>query len=245
MCHEDPQEVTACENFLTDISKFRPGRNFPALVSDFKGETYFLCRFISPLPLPDGMYSEQLSLDQMMRRMARYVAMIPYQSDKISFAGMYDLWSNNAEFLSCLIGDDEEHALLLIAYFLQLNVPIARLIFGESMESGEAVWVLSKTDESAVGVLWNPVNGRCFRTTDPTVPLTSVTCMADKSNIYYNAQTETHPNRVDWSINSWRKLWSGTKGDLPTIQPLEIEYMPPDNSLASREARKIEADIKV
>jgi len=245
MCHEDTQEVTACESLHADISKFRPGRNFPALVSDFKGETYFLCRFISPLPLPDGMHSEQLSLEQMMRRMARYVSMIPYQSDKISFAGMYDLWSNNAEFLSCLIGDDEEHALLLIAYFLQLNVPIVRLVFGESMESGESVWVLSKSDESSVGTLWNPVNGRFFRITDPTVPLTSITCMADKSNIYYNTQTETHPNRVDWSINNWRKLWSGTKGDLPTIQPLEIQYTPPDNSLASREARKIEADIKL
>ena len=144
-----------------------------------------------------------------------------------------------------MFGDDEEHALLLIAYFLQLNVPITRLVFGESMESGEAVWVLSKPDESSVGTLWNPVNGRFFRTTDPTVPLTYVTCMADKSNIYYNAQTETHPNRVDWSIGNWRKLWSGTKGDLPTIQPLEIQYTPPDSSLASREARKIEADIKV
>ena len=80
-----------------------------------------------------ALTSDSQPLETMMMRMARWVSLIPYESDTINFAGLYDLWSSHEEFISCLLGDDEEHALLLIAYFLQLNVPLVRLVFGDAI----------------------------------------------------------------------------------------------------------------
>ena len=127
-------------------------------------------------------------MDRMMVRMARFVSLIPYESDKISFAGLYDLWSSNEEFLQCLMGDDEEHALLLISYFLTLKVPLVRLVFGEAIGTGATCWVLSQTDPTRSHYLWDPMSGRSYPTTDPLCPLKAVTCMADRENVYYNTQ---------------------------------------------------------
>ena len=42
------------EDILLDLSKTFPDREFYALVADFKGETWFLTRYIAPLNLPQG-----------------------------------------------------------------------------------------------------------------------------------------------------------------------------------------------
>ena len=96
------------------------------------------------------------------------------------------------------MGDDEEHAILLISYFLQLNVPLCRIVFGEAIASGSTCWVLTQIDGDSSGFyLWNPMTGRSYLTTDPMCPLTAVTCMADRTNVYMNTQGKIpycHPN---------------------------------------------------
>jgi hypothetical protein len=88
------------------------------------------------------------------------------------------------------MGDDEEHAILLISYFLQLGVPLCRIVFGEGIGMGSTSWVLTQTSLSSGLYLWNPMNGKSYLTSDPLCPLTVITCMADTDNIYYNTQQE-------------------------------------------------------
>ena len=57
-------------------------------------------------------------LEVMMMRMARWVSLIPYESDTINFAGLYDLWSSHEEFMSCLLGDDEEQGSTILDIFV-------------------------------------------------------------------------------------------------------------------------------
>ena len=80
------------------------------------------------------MHSDNLTRDQMAHRLARFVSLVPYEADSVNFAGSYDLWGNNSDFLTCLIGDEEEHAVLLISYFLALGLTNPKLLLGYSIE---------------------------------------------------------------------------------------------------------------
>ena len=93
--NEEARLTDQAEIVLADLAKQFPDREYFGLVADFKGETWFLTRYLHPLNLPPGLHDESLGLDKMMMRMARFVALIPYEPDHINFAGQYDLWSTN------------------------------------------------------------------------------------------------------------------------------------------------------
>ena len=140
----------AADNIISNLRKRFPDREYFGLVADLKGtteiissyffnfftvgETRFVTRYICPLNIPDELHSESLTREQMAHRMARFVSLIPYETDSIYFSGSYDLWGNNLDFLSCLIGDDEEHACLLISYFLTIELESPKIIFGYSIK---------------------------------------------------------------------------------------------------------------
>ena len=104
------------------------------LIIFYLGETRFVTRYVCPLNIPDELHSESLTREQMAHRMARFVSLIPYETDSIYFSGSYDLWGNNLDFLSCLIGDDEEHACLLLSYFLTIELESPKILFGYSIK---------------------------------------------------------------------------------------------------------------
>jgi len=139
------------DDIISNLRKRFPDREYFGLVADLKGtkgffdcsllysffylgETRFVTRYVCPLNIPDELHSESLTRDQMAHRMARFVSLIPYETDSIYFSGSYDLWGNNLDFLSCLIGDDEEHACLLLSYFLTIELESPKIIFGYSIK---------------------------------------------------------------------------------------------------------------
>ena len=139
----------AADDIISNLRKRFPDREYFGLVADLKGkknicsffvylfylgETRFVTRYVCPLNIPDELHSESLTRDQMAHRMARFVSLIPYETDSIYFSGSYDLWGNNLDFLSCLIGDDEEHACLLLSYFLTIELESPKIIFGYSIK---------------------------------------------------------------------------------------------------------------
>ena len=144
--------VEAADDIISNLRKRFPDREYFGLVADLKvkkyiffcflficyfiylGETSFVTRYVCPLNIPDELHSESLTRDQMAHRMARFVSLIPYETDSIYFSGSYDLWGNNKDFLSCLIGDDEEHACLLLSYFLAIELESPKIIFGYSIK---------------------------------------------------------------------------------------------------------------
>ena len=139
----------AADDIISNLRKRFPDREYFGLVADLKGtsnlsmrhlivfylgETRFVTRYVCPLNIPDELHSESLTREQMAHRMARYVSLIPYETDSIYFSGSYDLWGNNLDFLSCLIGDDEEHACLLLSYFLTIELESPKILFGYSIK---------------------------------------------------------------------------------------------------------------
>ena len=66
-----------------------------------------------------------------------------------------------------------------------------------------------------------------------------------KTHPFYNNEQETHPNRITWSMEAWRKLWAQpVEPPLKSIQILNYDYTPVDTELARREADKIERHLK-
>jgi coiled-coil and C2 domain-containing protein 2A len=51
----------------------------------------------------------------------RFVNLIPFVSDSLIFPGICDVWATCDEFLYILSGDEEEHSVLLVNFFLGIG----------------------------------------------------------------------------------------------------------------------------
>ena len=191
------------EDLIAQLSKRFPEREFHALVADLKGNspfmilflhflgvTHFVTRYIHPINIPSELEDARLTRIEMASRLARYVSLIPFEADAVNFAARYDLWSDNADFLACLQGDEEEHAVLLVSYFLTLDIPAPKLLFGYTISDGNCCWVVTLDEIDSQVRLWDPLTGESYSPTDPKCPLQAVYCAADASNIYYNVQSK-------------------------------------------------------
>ena len=61
---------------------------------------------------------------------SRFVSLIPFVSDSAMFPGVCDIWSTCDQFLMMLQGDEEEHAILLVNYFLHIGKKDTWLLIG-------------------------------------------------------------------------------------------------------------------
>lgn len=145
-----------------------------------------MTRYINAINIPVELEHQSLTRLEMASRLARYVSLIPFEADAVNFAARYDLWGDNGDFLSCLQGDDEEHAVLLISYFLKLDLLNPRLLFGYTISNGNCCWVVTEDDGQVR--LWDPLTAECYMPSDPKCPLIAVYCAADATNVYYNVQ---------------------------------------------------------
>ena len=55
---------------------------------------------------------------------------------------------------------------------------------------------------------------------------------------------DVRPNRINWNIDTWTKLWASETTPLETIQITNFDYSPPDQNQALRDAANIERFIK-
>ena len=74
--------------------------------------------------------------------MARFVSLIPYVEDSSLAKRRSDLWCTNAEFIHLNAGDSEEHAHLLVGYFLEIGQQ-AFVVLGASNLGGRSAFVLT------------------------------------------------------------------------------------------------------
>ena len=65
---------------------------------------------MAPINIPIELEHQSLTRLEMASRLARYVSLIPFESDSVNFAARYDLWGNNGDFLSCLQESVEHYA---------------------------------------------------------------------------------------------------------------------------------------
>ncbi|XP_075608570.1 coiled-coil and C2 domain-containing protein 2A isoform X2 [Balearica regulorum gibbericeps] len=244
---EDEKLLQAAAKYEVECTSKFPSRQCLTTVIDLNGKTVFITRYIKPLNPPQELLDAIPNSSQTPAELvARYVALIPFLPDSVSFAGICDLWSTSDQFLYLLAGDEEEHAVLLCNYFLGMGKK-AWLIIGNAIPEGPTAYVL--TLEQSRYVIWNPSTGCFYGQYDTFCPLQNVYCLISCDNIWFNMQEYDSPVRINFDINK-PKLWkSFFSRSLPfpglcSVQPEELVYQHSDKAAAVELQGRIEKILK-
>ncbi|XP_063561285.1 coiled-coil and C2 domain-containing protein 2A isoform X12 [Gorilla gorilla gorilla] len=177
---EDEKLLQATEKFQAECALKFPNRQCLTTVIDISGKTVFITRYLKPLNPPQELLNVYPNnLQATAELVARYVSLIPFLPDTVSFGGICDLWSTSDQFLDLLAGDEEEHAVLLCNYFLSLGKK-AWLLMGNAIPEGPTAYVL--TWEQGRYLIWNPCSGHFYGQFDTFCPLKNVGCLIGPDN---------------------------------------------------------------
>ncbi|XP_022542788.2 coiled-coil and C2 domain-containing protein 2A isoform X2 [Astyanax mexicanus] len=247
----DTQEVErlllACEIFEKDAGQRYPDRPCVTTVVDINGKTVFITRFIRPLPPPQELLDAFPNNSQEATELVvRYVSLIPFLPDSVSFAGICDLWSTCDQFLTLLAGDEEEHAVLLCNYFLSMGKK-AWLIIGTAIPEGPTAYVL--TQEQNRYLIWNPSTGQYYGQHDTFCPLQTVGCLVNADNVWFNIQLYATPIRMSFDVTKpkfWKPFFSRSFPDpgLSSVQPEDLVYRRTDKAYAAELQDRIEKILR-
>ncbi|XP_068799442.1 coiled-coil and C2 domain-containing protein 2A isoform X2 [Struthio camelus] len=244
---EDEKLLQAAEKYEAECTSKFPSRQCRTTVIDLSGKSVFITRYIKPLNPPEELLDAHPNSSQTAAELvARYVALIPFLPDSVSFAGICDLWSTSDQFLNLLAGDEEEHAVLLCNYFLGMGKK-AWLVIGNAIPEGATAYVL--TLEKNQYAIWNPSTGCFYGQFDTFCPLQNVYCLISGDNIWFNIQEYDSPVRINFDISK-PKLWkSFFSRSLPypglcSVQPEELIYQHSDKAAVVELQGRIEKILK-
>ncbi|XP_052054878.1 coiled-coil and C2 domain-containing protein 2A isoform X2 [Apodemus sylvaticus] len=244
---EDEKLLQATEKFHTECTLKFPRRQCLTTVTDMNGKTVFITRYLKPLNPPQELLTVYPNNPQATAELvARYVSLIPFLPDSVSFAGVCDLWSTSDQFLDVLAGDEEEHAVLLCNYFLFLGKK-AWLVMGTAIPEGPTAYVL--TWEKNYYLIWNPCSGHCYGQFDAFCPLKSVGCLIGPDNIWFNIQHHDSPLRINFDVTKpklWKPFFSRSLPypGLSSVQPEELIYQHTDKAATAELQDRIEKILK-
>uniref|UniRef100_A0A6I8PBN6 Coiled-coil and C2 domain containing 2A n=1 Tax=Ornithorhynchus anatinus TaxID=9258 RepID=A0A6I8PBN6_ORNAN len=244
---EDEKLLQATEKFQAECALKFPNRPCPTTVIDISGKTFFITRYLRPLNPPQELLDAYPNNAQATAELvARYVALIPFLPDSVSFAGICDLWSTSVQFLDLLAGDEEEHAVLLCNYFLFMGKR-AWLIIGNAIPEGPTAYVL--TCEHNQYLIWNPSSGQFYGQCDTFCPLQSVGCLIGPDNIWFNIQQYDSPLRINFDLTKpklWKSFFSRSLPypGLSSVQPDALVYQRTDKAAAAELQDRIEKILK-
>uniref|UniRef100_A0A8B9Z4M5 Coiled-coil and C2 domain containing 2A n=1 Tax=Buteo japonicus TaxID=224669 RepID=A0A8B9Z4M5_9AVES len=243
---EEEKLLQAAAKYEAECTSKFPSRKCLTTVIDLNGKTVFITRYIKPLNPPQELLDAIPNSSQTAELVARYVALIPFLPDSVSFAGICDLWSTSDQFLYLLAGDEEEHAVLLCNYFLGMGKK-AWLIIGNAIPEGPTAYVL--TLEQSQYVIWNPSTGCFYGQYDTFCPLQNVYCLISCDNIWFNMQEYDSPIRINFDISKpkfWKSFFSRRLPypGLRSIQPEELVYQDADKAAAVELQGRIEKILK-
>ncbi|XP_070469311.1 coiled-coil and C2 domain-containing protein 2A isoform X14 [Equus przewalskii] len=244
---EDEKLLQATEKFQAECALKFPNRQCLTTVIDISGKTVFITRYLKPLNPPQELLNGYPNNPQATAELvARYVSLIPFLPDTVSFAGICDLWSTSDQFLDLLAGDEEEHAVLLCNYFLSLGKK-AWLMMGNAIPEGPTAYVLTR--EQSHYLIWNPCSGHFYGQFDTFCPLKSVGCLIGPDNIWFNIQRHDSPLRINFDITKpklWKSFFSRSLPypGLSSVQPEELIYQRTDKAAAAELQDRIEKILK-
>ncbi|XP_032771895.1 coiled-coil and C2 domain-containing protein 2A isoform X1 [Rattus rattus] len=244
---EDEKLLQATEKFQAECALKFPQRQCLTTVTDMNGKTVFITRYLKPLNPPQELLNVYPNNPQATAELvARYVSLIPFLPDSVSFAGVCDLWSTSDQFLDLLAGDEEEHAVLLCNYFLFLGKK-TWLVMGNAIPEGPTAYVL--TWEKNYYLIWNPCSGHCYGQFDAFCPLKSVGCLIGPDNIWFNIQHHDSPLRINFDVTKpklWKSFFSRSLPypGLSSVQPEELIYQHTDKAAAAELQDRIEKILK-
>ncbi|XP_043428872.1 coiled-coil and C2 domain-containing protein 2A isoform X10 [Prionailurus bengalensis] len=244
---EDEKLLQATEKFQAECALKFPHRQCLTTVTDISGKTVFITRYLKPLNPPQELLEACPNNPQATAELvARYVSLIPFLPDTVSFAGICDLWSTSDQFLDLLAGDEEEHAVLLCNYFLSLGKK-AWLVMGSAIPEGPTAYVLTR--EQSHYLIWNPCSGHFYGQFDTFCPLKSVGCLIGPDNIWFNIQRHDSPLRINFDVTKpklWKSFFSRSLlyPGLSSVQPEELIYQRTDKAAAAELQDRIEKILK-
>uniref|UniRef100_A0A8C5LMA0 Coiled-coil and C2 domain containing 2A n=1 Tax=Leptobrachium leishanense TaxID=445787 RepID=A0A8C5LMA0_9ANUR len=244
---EDEKLLQAAEKFQNEAATKFPKRQCLTTVTDLDGTMVFVTRYMKALNPPQELLDGNSHNTQAaMEMVARYVSLIPFLPDNVSFSGICNLWSSSDQFLGLLAGDEEEHAVLLCNFFLAMGKK-AWLIIGNAIPEGPTSYVL--TLEQSQYIIWNPSNGRFYGQYDTFCPLQSVGCLISADNVWFNTQQYDSPMAVSFDTSRpklWKPFFSRRfpHPGLSSVQPDELTYERADKVAASELQNRIEKILK-
>ncbi|XP_075050779.1 coiled-coil and C2 domain-containing protein 2A isoform X2 [Mixophyes fleayi] len=244
---EDEKLLLAAEKFQNEAALKFPNRQCLTTVTDINGTSVFVTRYIKALKPPQELLDANPNNAQATTELvARYVSLIPFLPDNVSFAGICDLWSTSDQFLDLLAGDEEEHAVLLCNYLLAMGKK-AWLVIGNAIPEGPTAYVL--TLEQNQYTIWNPSSGQFYSQYDTFCPLQSVGCLINADNIWFNIQQHDSPMGVNFDtgrLKQWKPFFSRSypSPGLSSMQPEEVIYQFTDKTAAMELQDRIEKLLK-
>uniref|UniRef100_A0A673T361 Coiled-coil and C2 domain containing 2A n=1 Tax=Suricata suricatta TaxID=37032 RepID=A0A673T361_SURSU len=244
---EDEKLLQATEKFQAECALKFPHRQCLTTVTDIHGKAVFITRYLKPLNPPQELLDACPNNPQATAELvARYVSLIPFLPDTVSFAGICGLWCTSDQFLDLLAGDEEEHAVLLCNYFLFLGKK-AWLVVGSAIPEGPTAYVLTR--EQSHYLIWNPCSGHFYGQFDTFCPLKSVGCLVGPDNIWFNIQRHDSPLRINFDVTKpklWKSFFSRSLPypGLSSVQPEELIYQHTDKAAAAELQDRIEKILK-
>jgi coiled-coil and C2 domain-containing protein 2A len=158
-----------------------PERNIKALVININAKSVLVSRYLRSLKPPEEFLTNLNATNEIMKRLARFVSLIPKVPDSIALPGICDIWCSSDQFLEMLMGDEEEHAILLCNYFLYLGKR-ASILLGYGIPEGSTAYVI--VDEYGQEPhVFNASTGEQFSVKDNYLPLNSIGCIISQENV--------------------------------------------------------------
>ena len=158
-----------------------PNRNIKALAINMSAKWVLVTRYLRPLKPPeDFLINFNVTID-IMQRLARFVSLIPKVPDSIALPGICDIWCTCDQLMEMLLGDEEEHALLLCNYFLYLDKRAA-ILLGNGIPEGLTAYVIV-FEYGRDPCVFNASTGQQFSVRDSYIPLHSIGCIITQENV--------------------------------------------------------------
>ncbi|KUF96990.1 Centrosomal protein of 76 kDa [Phytophthora nicotianae] len=177
---------------------------------DEEGRYRMICKFVTPLRAPMAVRSPSET--------ARFVGLLPYESNSLVGGGSDETWRSIATVLSVRKGDAQDHAILLASLLLGCGLD-AYVCIGTISASKSAsrfargsqrsyedrrnarsaevghVWVLTRGSSSTDVLLWEAVTGEKFAVNDPQAPrrrgYCAIDCVFNHRRFFANLQPRT------------------------------------------------------
>ncbi|OAF71700.1 Coiled-coil and C2 domain-containing protein 2A [Intoshia linei] len=246
--NESDEILDYAEKWTAELNLKFNNRYFMVTAIDISGRSVVATRFCTSdgIKPPDELLTGN-SDEEKLKRLARFVSLIPFISDAEMFSGICDIWSTCDQFIHMLQGDDEEHALLLLAYFKYIEIE-CWLLMCNAIPEGKTAYVLTY-DKKGAYTIWNPNTGENFSHNDPYCPVQIVGCLINHENIWVNIQPIAKPSEVDFNtsnIKKWTPFFNRKfpNNGISSIQPKFINYSKSDTSGAINLQYSLEQKLK-
>eukprot|EP00742_Colponemidia_sp_Colp-10_P019371 GILJ01022468.1.p1 GENE.GILJ01022468.1~~GILJ01022468.1.p1 ORF type:complete len:807 (+),score=137.00 GILJ01022468.1:28-2421(+) len=234
---------TQCQGLISGVLAANPlahRRETEPFVNNSKGDLNFICRYLTA----DGIKPPKTVTHA--GEAIRYVSLIPFVVDMISWNDAKDVWSTLAEFLEMGAGDYEELAVLLCMFLRHLDPEEQTfLVLGMGSIFRQATFVLH-SHKGTVNLI-DPRTGSIYNIENPKCGLEEVAMVVSHDQVWANIQLSGSPHRMVWNFSD-RRYWLPMLDEeaqqlmvtIPSVQRPTLDYA----AIKARQESDLEEQIR-